>query len=469
MLLHAGGLEISKRLRDKDAKEYDLVFDVKSDGWMNLLRAIGDMPLGATVAFSSIAGRFGNAGQTDYSAANDLLCKITSSFRTTRPETRGIVIDWTAWDKIGMASRGSIPQIMASAGIDMLDPEIGVPFIRRELTDGGTNGEVVVAGRLGAMLAEFHETGGLDTERATGNISGPMLGRIASMGIYGGLSVETTLDPTVQPFLFDHQIDGTAVLPGVMGLEGFAELAKLMLPDWHVTSIEDVEYLAPFKFYRSEPRTVVLTAELAEHADGLAARCRLVGLRSLPGQSEPQVTTHFTARVVLSRTPNALNAEPAGTPDGSVVSAEEIYRIYFHGPAYKVLDSAWRRGGTVFGRYAEDLPENHVPSDLPLVAAPRLVELCFQTAGIHEIGVTGTMGLPNHIDAVEVVPPQAPVGRLCAVVTRDADAGTYDAHVVDEEGTVFLRITGYRTIQLGDVPEDLARPIAAVMASSSAA
>ena len=90
--------------------EFDLVFDVKADGWFNLLNAIGNMPLGATVAFSSVAGRFGNAGQCDYSAANDLLCKITSSFRTTRPETRGIVIDWTAWGGIGMATAGPFPR-----------------------------------------------------------------------------------------------------------------------------------------------------------------------------------------------------------------------------------------------------------------------------------------------------------------------------------------------------------------------
>ena len=78
-------MERSHFLPDKDPREFDLVFDVKSDGWFNLLHAIGDMPLGATVAFSSVAGRFGNGGQTDYSSANDLLCKITSSFRTTRP------------------------------------------------------------------------------------------------------------------------------------------------------------------------------------------------------------------------------------------------------------------------------------------------------------------------------------------------------------------------------------------------
>src|ERR1022692_3529980 len=144
VLLHAAGIERSHFLPDKDPREFDLVFDVKSDGWFNLLHAIGDMPLTATVAFSSIAGRFGNAGQTDYSSANDLLCKITSGFRNTRPATRGIVIDWTAWGGIGMATRGSIPKMMELAGIDMLPPEAGIPLIRRELTTGSTRGEIVV-------------------------------------------------------------------------------------------------------------------------------------------------------------------------------------------------------------------------------------------------------------------------------------------------------------------------------------
>ena len=138
VLLHAAGLDRSHSLADKEPAEFNLVFDVKCDGFFNLLHAIGDMPLGATVAFSSIAGRFGNPGQTDYSSANDLLCKVTSSFRTTRPATRGIAIDWTAWGGIGMATRGSIPKMMEAAGIDMLPPEAGVPLIRRELTAGGT-------------------------------------------------------------------------------------------------------------------------------------------------------------------------------------------------------------------------------------------------------------------------------------------------------------------------------------------
>ncbi len=120
VLVHAGGLEISRTLPDKDPAQFDLVFDVKADGFFNLLRAAEGLPLAATIVFSSVAGRFGNSGQTDYSAANDLLCKLTSSFRRTRPQTRGIAIDWTAWGGIGMATRGSIPKIMEMAGIEVL-------------------------------------------------------------------------------------------------------------------------------------------------------------------------------------------------------------------------------------------------------------------------------------------------------------------------------------------------------------
>ncbi len=230
VLVHAAGIDVSRLLRDKEPREFDLVFDVKSDGWFNLLHAIGDMPLGATVAFSSVAGRFGNGGQTDYSAANDLLCKVSSSFRRTRPSTRAVAIDWTAWAGIGMATRGSIPKMMKMAGIDMLPPEAGVPTVRRELLAADTPGEIVVGQGFGVLVVERHPTGGLAVDAAgfTKSITnaGPMIGRVVSTGVWSPLVVETTLDPNEQPFLHDHAIHGTPVLPGVMGIEAFFEVAR---------------------------------------------------------------------------------------------------------------------------------------------------------------------------------------------------------------------------------------------------
>jgi acyl transferase domain-containing protein/acyl carrier protein len=447
VLLHAAGIERSHPLSAKDPHEFDLVFDVKSDGFFNLLHAIGDMPLKATVAFSSIAARFGNPGQTDYSAANDLLCKITSSFHTTRPNTRGIVIDWTAWGGIGMATRGSIPKIMEAAGIDMLPPEAGVPLIRRELTAVGTRGEIVVGNRLGILMNEWDETGGVDTTARTA--PGPMIGKIASAGLYTPLIIETTLDPKLQPFLHDHQIDGTPVLPGVMGVEAFAEAALSLLPGWNVEAVEEVNYLAPFKFYRNEPRTVTVETVIHQDGEALAADCRLLGQRQLPNQSEPQVTIHFTARLRLTKQAvTAVTSPRLGTPAGNIIDAADIYRLYFHGPAYQVIERAWWDGKRIIGLMAEGLRNNHHPSTLPTLMAPRLIELCFQTAGVWEMGLEGRMGLPLHIDCVSVLgqDPEHAEGRLYAVVTPDPSKGSFDAEVVDLRGNRYLRLSGYRTV-----------------------
>ena len=458
VLLHAAGMERSHFLPDKDPREFDLIFDVKSDGWFNLLRSIGDMPLGATVAFSSIAGRFGNGGQADYSSANDLLCKITSSFRTTRPATRGIAIDWTAWAGIGMATRGSIPKMMEVAGIDMLPPEAGVPWIRRELTAGGTRGELVAGQRLGILTNEFDVTGGLDVdavaasaERAA-SAGRPMVGKVVCMGIHSGLTIETTLDPAVQAFLHDHQIGGTPVLPGVMGIEAFGEAALVLLPGWRIEAVEDVQFSAPFKFYRKRPRAVTMHAVISQQGDAVVADCRLTGQRTLPKKAEPEVTTHFTARVRLtSQQPAELPAIGLPPSNGAIIQAADIYRVYFHGPAYQVLERAWRNGNCMVGQMSKELPADHQPSEHPLLLSPRLIELCFQTAGLWEMGAAGRMGLPQHVRRVcWLREPELANGSFFAVVTPDAEREGFDAQVIDAAGNRYVQVSGYTTVALPD-------------------
>ncbi len=276
-----------------------------------------------------------------------------------------------------------------------------------------------------------------------------MTGKISNMGLYNGLTIETTLDPKEQPFLRDHQIDGTPVLPGVMGIESFAEAALSVLPGWHIKAIENVNFLTPFKFYRHEARTVTVETTLRAQADEMVADCRLIGRRVLPNQSEPQITTHFTARVRLSNfAPGSTIASPPGAQVEPVIEAADVYRLYFHGPAYQVIEKAWWDGKRMIGLLAKDLPDNHHPPDLPTVMTPRLIELCFQTAGLWEMGAQARMGLPQHVDEVTSSPVVEPVDtRLYAVVTP-APGGTFDADVVDAKGNLYVRLGGYRTIAL---------------------
>jgi acyl transferase domain-containing protein/NAD(P)-dependent dehydrogenase (short-subunit alcohol dehydrogenase family)/acyl carrier protein len=466
VLLHAGGIEISRGLADKQPDEFYRVFDIKADGFFSLLRAAKGMPIGATVAFSSVAGRFGNSGQTDYSAANDLLCKVTSSLRHTRPETRGIAIDWTAWGGIGMATRGSIPRIMEMAGIDMLPPEVGIPTIRRELTAGGTRGEIVVGLRLGILTEEFDEHGGIDPEKVAAVLASRerpflMVGAVRKAGIYSGIVVETALDPAVQPFLYDHKIDGTPVLPGVMGTEGFAELASLLAPGYRVARIEHERLDSPVKFHRSQPRTLVLKATV--HPAGEGELLAHTELRSVfqpavaPGHTPPppQETVHFRATVRLTSAPPAeAHAEqPHMAEDARVVERSDIYQVYFHGPAYQVLEKVLIAGNMAFGMLASDLPPDSAPAEAEHLVDPRLLELCFQTAGVWEIANTEAMALPSSLETLEVYRhPDVGNGKaIYAIVTAQDEGASFDARVIDEEGNVYLDLTGYRTSKLPGV------------------
>jgi NAD(P)-dependent dehydrogenase (short-subunit alcohol dehydrogenase family) len=454
VLVHAGGIEISRALPDKPDDEWARVFDVKAEGLFSVLRAARDVPLGATVVFSSVAGRFGNAGQTDYSAANALLCATSRWLRRSRPGTRAVAIDWSAWGGIGMASRGSIPKIMEAAGIDMLAPEVGIPTVRRELLAGAAD-EIVVGGRLGMLVEERDATGGLDVEKVQARLDGPpraftMAGKVTGTPLYGGLLVETRLDPTEQPFLFDHQIEGVPVLPGVMGIEAFAEVASVLCPDRTVTELRDVEFLLPFKFHRMNPATLHLAAVGRPGPDDAVLVDVELSSTLPPRPGMPtQQRVHFRGRAVLERAAAGEATVPFQPPGDLDVEDRLIYRVYFHGPAYQVLEGVRLEDHRAVGVLRSDLPPNAKDPDALELTAPRLVELSFQTAGILDIARRDVFGLPSKLASLRLLPAAGSNGhRLYAEVRPCEDGDGFDARVVDAGGNVHLELSGYRTVAL---------------------
>jgi hypothetical protein len=129
------------------------------------------------------------------------------------------------------------------------------------------------------------------------------------------------------------------------------------------------------------------------------------------------------------------------------MGAEDIYRIYFHGPAYQVLERAWIDGNQMIGVMADGLPPNHAPQHLPLKMAPRVMELCFQTASLWQMSDEAVMGLPLHVDEVRVLHAPETAGALYALVNK-RDGGGFDVDVVDASGVVCLQLRGYRTISV---------------------
>ena len=125
--------------------------------------------------------------------------------------------------------------------------------------------------------------------------------------------------------------------------------------------------------------------------------------------------------------PKELLLPPSPLVEGRIIESAEIYRLYFHGPAYQVIERAWWDGHQIVGLMAQNLPSNNNPSEPPTLLDPRLIELCFQTAGIWEMGIHGRMGLPLHIDRVSFWKPCSTSleTRFYAVVVPDLILGTF--------------------------------------------
>jgi hypothetical protein len=137
-------------------------------------------------------------------------------------------------------------------------------------------------------------------------------------------------------------------------------------------------------------------------------------------------------------------------PECNLIDASDIYQLYFHGPAYQVVKKAWWNGQQIVGLISDELPANHHPARLVTLVSPRLIELCFQTAGIWEMGIDSRMGLPLHIDHLTVAPAasDSTIGPIHAVVTRKLDQNSFDAEVIDGAGNRLLHLNGYHTIAL---------------------
>ncbi|NJP88729.1 hypothetical protein HCN51_04545 [Nonomuraea sp. FMUSA5-5] len=285
-----------------------------------------------------------------------------------------------------------------------------------------------------------------------------MADAVEAFGVHSGLVVRVTLDPRRQPFLDHHRIDGVAVLPGVMGIEAFAEAARLAAPGRQVTAVEDVDFLAPVKFYRDEPRTLTVTAVVTPDGGDLLARCELTAERLLPGQDEPQRTVHFTGNVRLSGSARKGARRDRAPEEGvATMAAPQVYTLFFHGPAYQVVASAWAHGTGAAARMPDDLPPALDP-ERPTVTSPRLVELCFQTAGLAQAARDGVLALPAHVDRV-LLHPARPAKDVQALV--EAGEGRYDCVVVNGDGAVLVAVEGYRGTPLpGDLPEEVVRSLA---------
>jgi hypothetical protein len=368
---------------------------------------------------------------------------------------------------------------MQLAGIEMLKPEVAAPLVRQELAQG-YSGEVVIAGSLGRLETSQNAESVLNIEKAdqalrAGSPIHRMFSRLTDFSPNSGIRLEAELDPAELSYLRDHAINGIPVLPGVMGIEGFSVAAKHIASvlattgaGFEVEGLEDIQFYAPFKFYGNKPRKITWNAVVYRTEAGMTARVNLESELKRRNGTVDRIL-HFEGLVLLSThpMPDQVRAKAPVWSKQKFVSAEDIYKLFFHGPSFQVLEAAQLSESTVLGRFNKHIVGVSVEESDALMA-PMLIELCFQTAGLWEAGATGILSLPQSLGSLKLYRQSLNGEAIYAQVNPHECDGklSFDARVIDAKGNVYLELIDYRTSPMPySAQKELVEPMKVLVAA----
>ena len=144
-VIHGAGIIEDDHIELKKIASFNNVFDTKVDTAFLLFKYLRPESLKLLVFFGSVSGRFGNQGQTDYAAANEVLNRFAWYLHQKWSNTRTLTINWGPWSMIGMASPMVI-RLLKSQGIGPIHPDEGCAFFLREIRQGSNETSEVIAG-----------------------------------------------------------------------------------------------------------------------------------------------------------------------------------------------------------------------------------------------------------------------------------------------------------------------------------
>ena len=268
-IVHGAMLESSKSVPDKTAGGIAATLGVKVQGLVNLLEATRSDNLKLLMCFGSGAGRFGNRGQSDYCAANDLMSKCVMAFaHRAPPSMRCVTIDWTAWESVGAAVRTR--HMVEGTGVSYISPAEGIFWFVNELMLGGDEREVAIfEERLFQEWPFLGASADGPSSPAVWNDRGELL--VPSDYPLVELLVRKTPETVVvrrdfelrkDKFLLQHQLYGVPIVPGTFGMELLAETASLVRPELQLKRALDIEIDVPLKLFRQDPVPVEMTARV---------------------------------------------------------------------------------------------------------------------------------------------------------------------------------------------------------------
>jgi hypothetical protein len=142
-VLHGAGVIEDRLLLDKTAESFDRVVGTKLQPMLHLLKLLDRERLRHLVLFSSTAAFWGNPGQVDYAAANEILNRIGRHLSDVWPG-KTTAIGWGPWSGGGGMVTPEVAREFAKHGIPLVPVAEGRVAAWRELVSPGREARVLI-------------------------------------------------------------------------------------------------------------------------------------------------------------------------------------------------------------------------------------------------------------------------------------------------------------------------------------
>ncbi|MFJ6676981.1 SDR family NAD(P)-dependent oxidoreductase [Actinosynnema sp. NPDC091369] len=435
-LLHGAGVNEPRPLGAVTDTTLRATVWPKVTGLRLLLESVGRHAT-LVLAFGSVIGRMGMPGQAEYCVANDWMRAEVERWAARHPGCRTHAVEWTLWSGVGMGERLGVVDRLRGQGIDPITPEAGAAALVALLADPGTPVTVMPAGRLPAtptlVLRERGERGLRFTEEETDGTPG-----VESV-VHAGLSLGT------DPYLDEHRVDGTPVLPAVVGLEAMAQAVAAVTGAARRWSFERVALTAPVTVAERGTRTLQVAALARDRGDGVdvALRDDADGYGAIRFSAESRTATSPPDRVAVPSPPaRAEGRHPFYGPLLFHTGRFERLVRFDHLTAFEVR--AWVRADD-HARWFSDFHSGRL-----LLGDP----------GAHDASVHVLLACLPHRKALPVGADRVTVWRrpdgllrVHAVETRHTDDEYwFDVDLLDPNGDAVSRWEGLRLRAVGHRP-----------------
>ena len=402
-LIHAAGVIEDRRIVDKTEAQVDRVLGTKVEGLNALLSATASDPLKLICLYSSISGRTGNIGQSDYAMGNEILNKVARSLAHQRPGCLVKSIGWGPW-KGGMVTPAH-EEVFKAQGVPLIPLEEGANMLVAELSS--PEGVEVVLGASPVMKE---------------------------------LVVHLLVSRGTHAYLEGHAIKGTPVVPVVLALEWFVRAARSFAPSLSLVRITDLKVVRGVRLERFEDGGHALAVRVRQISNGTGMTVRLELLGS-GGE------LHYSADAQLAPVQEPPAAKPAD-PQVSAWGEQPIYGgVLFHGPKFQVIqamDGVSDEGGaaSLSGVKDQGWPTQGWRTDCAAMDGG------LQLALLWSKQVLGCASLPTAIGAVRVYSDGPAVGPIRCVLLgreRQKERAISDVYFMGADGALLAELKGVET------------------------